>query len=282
MIGTGPVGTTPALTAPFPLDTPEPVSIVIPTLNEAASIAELLTRLTQSMDQAAIPYEVIVVDDHSTDNTVAIIESLTLQWALPIRMLLKQGRPGKSFSLMEGFAAARFDILAMIDGDLQYSPEVFPIMAQELAHTDIVVADRRTTYLGANRLRGGLSQIFTKTISLLFGIDTDVQSGMKLFRRSVYDEQTMDPGKWSFDLYLITHAVFNGYRLKNVYIDYQERHGGESKVAPVKVGLELLLSALELKVLWGRLPVVKKKVNNLNHVYILSSVVKWHLPISLS
>src|SRR5262249_27899463 len=122
IIGTGSIGATPTLTTPFPLDTPEPVSIVIPTLNEAANIAELLTRLAQSMDQAAIPYEVIVVDDYSTDNTISIIKSLAGQQALPVRVLVKQGRAGKSFSLMEGFAAARFDILAMIDGDLQYSP----------------------------------------------------------------------------------------------------------------------------------------------------------------
>lgn len=251
--GRGSVDTKPTLTPPsFPLDTPEPVSIVIPTLNEADNITELLTRLTQSMVRAAIPYEVIVVDDHSTDNTIHVIEQLAQQQALPVRVLLKQGRPGKSFSLMEGFAAARFDILAMIDGDLQYSPEVFPIMVEELVHADIVVADRRTTYLGANLLRGGLSQIFTKTISLLFGIDTDIQSGMKMFRRSLYDEQTMDPGKWSFDLYLITHAVFHEYRLKNVHIDYQKRYRGESKISLVKVSAELSLFALKLKVLWIR------------------------------
>src|SRR5262249_33563533 len=152
-------------------------------------------------------YEVIVVDDHSTDSTVSIVESLAKQRSLPVRVLTKQGRPGKSFSLMEGFAAARFDILAMIDGDLQYSPEVFPVMLKKFALADIVVADRRPTYRGANRLRGGLSQIFSRIISLLFGINTDIQSGMKMFRRSVYAEQVIDPGKWSFDLYLVTHAV---------------------------------------------------------------------------
>ena len=57
-------------------------------------------------------------------------------------------------------------------------------------------------------------------------------------------------GKWSFDLYLVTHAIFNGYKLTNVSIEFQERHGGTSKVRPLTVGLELLNAALQLKIAW--------------------------------
>src|SRR5436305_1316310 len=249
-VGEGLVTARPISTAPVLPYKPEPISVIIPTLNEAANIAELLTRLIHSMDQANIPYEVIVVDDHSTDNTVLIVESLAKQGVLPIRVLMKQGRAGKSFSLMEGFAAAQFDILAMIDGDLQYPPEVLPTMAQQLMQADIVVADRRTTYNNANQLRGSLSSIFTSVVSLLFGINTDMQSGMKMFRRTIYDRQVIQSGQWSLDLYLVTYAVFNGYRLRNVPIDYQKRHGGESKVVPFKVAIELLQTTLQLKVSW--------------------------------
>jgi cellulose synthase/poly-beta-1,6-N-acetylglucosamine synthase-like glycosyltransferase len=232
--------------------TPEPISVIIPTLNEAANIAELLMRLGQTLTQAAIPCEIIVVDDHSTDDTVSIVETIAKEQKLPVpvRILTKQGHPGKSFSLTEGFAAAQFSILAMIDGDLQYPPEALLTMIQQLTHADIVVADRRGSYSDADRFRGGLSRIFTSVVAMLFGINTDMQSGLKIFRRTIYNGLIAYSGEWSFDLYLVTHAVFNGYKLANVPIDFQERHGGVSKVVPLKVGVELLRAALQLKIAW--------------------------------
>ncbi|WP_201361874.1 glycosyltransferase [Dictyobacter formicarum] len=230
------------------LSTSEAISIVIPTLNEAENIGHLLTRLHQALTEAAISYEVIVVDDHSNDDTVAVARAIAKEKNLPVQILTKKGLPGKSYSLIEGFAAARFAMLAMIDGDLQYPPEALPLMVQASRHADIVIADRRATYHEADRMRGRLSQIFTYLITMLFAIDTDIQSGLKVFRRAIYDNGARScSGKWNLDLYLVTHAVLHGHTLANVPIEFQERQAGESKVHPLKVGLELLWTALQLK-----------------------------------
>lgn len=223
------------------------ISVVIPTLNEGASIGHLLLRLDRTLTQAHYPYESIVIDDHSTDNTTVIAETLATEKNLPVRILTKQGQPGKAFSLMEGFAAAQFDTLAMIDGDLQYPPEALPEMVRQLAHADIVVADRRKSYGTVNHLRGALSHIFTDIIvSMLFGIDTDMQSGLKVFHRGIYEDCT-GSGSWSFDLHLIIRAAAKGAAVANVPITFYERQSGKSKVAPLAVGLELLLTALRLR-----------------------------------
>jgi len=232
------------------LPAPQPTSVIIPALNEAESIAQLLLRLDRAMTLAAIPYEAIVVDDRSTDATIAVAEATARDHSLPVRVLTKQGPPGKSYALLEGFAAAQFDVLAMIDGDLQYPPEALVAMNHQLGHADLVVADRRDSYSNADRMRGGLSHVFTLLVAMLFGIDADMQSGMKMFRRKVYNGVVARPGPWSFDLYLVTHAVLNKYKLANVPIEFQERLGGVSKVAPLKVALELLKAALQLKLVW--------------------------------
>ena len=227
---------------------PEPISVIIPTLNEVANIAQLLTRLDRILTKAAIPYEVIVVDDHSTDGTTAAAESIAIEKDLPVRVLTKQGQPGKSFSLVEGFAAAQFDVLTMIDADLQYPPEVLPNMLQQLTNAEIIVGDRRTSHRHTNCLRHSLSNIFALIASIIFGVNTDMQSGLKMFRRKIYDGLVVNSGQWSFDLYLVTYAISNGYTLANVPIEFEERHGGVSKVAPLKVGIELLKVAVQLKV----------------------------------
>jgi len=229
---------------------PRPTSVIIPALNEAENIAQLLLRLDQTMKLAGIPYEAIVVDDRSTDATAAVVEATALDHNLPVRVLTKEGVPGKAYALREGFVAARFDVLAMIDGDLQYPPEALATMNRQLGHADLVVADRRKSYSHANRMRGQLSRIFTLLVTMLFGIDTDMQSGMKMFRRKVYNGLEVHRGGWSFDLYLVTHAVSKKYKLVNVPIEFKERQSGVSKVSPLKVALELLLAALQIKLVW--------------------------------
>src|SRR5579875_1612479 len=80
----------------------EPISVVIPTLNDVANISELLVRLHAALMKAGIPYEAIVVDDHSTDGTRIAAEAIARFYHLPVRVLIKRGRPGKSYSLIEG------------------------------------------------------------------------------------------------------------------------------------------------------------------------------------
>ena len=224
------------------------ISIIIPTLNESDSIGPLLRRINRAMHRDGSTYEVIIVDDHSTDDTISAAQTLAARLELPVRTLLKQGKPGKSYSLLEGFAAAQADILGMIDGDLQYPPEKLPEMLAQLREADIVVGDRRATYMGASRLRGALSRTFSSAIGEhLLGMDTDVQSGLKIFRRAAYEQVKLQPTKWGFDVELLSHLVYRGYRIANIPIDFQQRFSGVSKVSPMAVGLELLGRALQLR-----------------------------------
>ena len=225
-----------------------PISVVIPTLNEVANISILLLQLDQTFTRVGVSYEAIVVDDHSTDGTLASVEALVRRENLPVRTLVKQGRRGKSYSLIEGFAAAKFDVLATIDGDLQYSPESLLEMLYHLEGADMVLADRRVGRRGlAFRPRDLLSQLFIFTLSILFGIDNDVQSGLKVFCRKVYKTIPTNPGRWSFELYLVVQALHDGCLITNMPVTPNQRHAGTSKVHPLTVGMELLLEALRLK-----------------------------------
>lgn len=233
------------------LERPHPlfpsVSFIIPTLNEEQNIADLLVRIDVMCQQHHIAYEVIIVDDHSSDATQAVAARVALSHKFPVHILTKQGKQGKSYSLIEGFEHARFDVLGMIDGDLQYPPEALPEMLAELAHAHIVVGDRRTTYRQSAKMRGVLSAAFSEMISRrVFGIDTDIQSGLKVFFRDVYANIELNPGPWSFDLDLVTKAAHAGYTIANVPITLAPRLAGKSKVSAVAVGSELLLATSRL------------------------------------
>lgn len=225
-----------------------PVSIIIPTYNEERAIVPLLQRLAETFTEINVPYELIVVDDHSTDRTVLLARKAGMIHRLPLHVFLKQGQRGKSFSLMEGFAQARYPILGMIDGDLQYPPEAFAAMYEQLLSAHIVVADRRASYEMGNPRRGKMSNFFNgKVLARLFHLDADVQSGQKLFYRSVYASFALRPTPWSFDLDFLAQAQHSGYIIANVPITFAPRTEGTSKVQPLLVGMQLLSAAVRLR-----------------------------------
>lgn len=224
------------------------LSIVIPTLNEAQSIGALLRRLHEAMRAHGILYEAIIVDDHSTDDTPQIAERVGQALDAPVRVLVKQGKPGKTYSLIEGLDAARYEAMAILDGDLQYPPESLPDLLYELKRADVVVGDRRASYESADVKRGRSSHLFNAVVGRgLLSLDTDLQSGMKVFRREVYESALLRPGPWSFDLELLATAHENGYRVANSPIQMQPRQGGASKVRVARVAAELGLRALAVR-----------------------------------
>src|SRR5438477_12455090 len=106
------------------------ISIIIPTWNEEGNIKTLVERINMAMKRTSITYEIIFVDDYSTDHTREIIQELSKKFH--IRLLMKNGVKGKAQSLLEGFAAAQYELICMIDADLQYPPEAIPEMIMKI------------------------------------------------------------------------------------------------------------------------------------------------------
>src|SRR5262245_15129291 len=104
------------------------VSVVIPALNEQESVEELTKRISDALQDCT--FELIFVDDHSTDKTVQTIQELASKY--PVRVEIKEGQGGKAYSLVQGFKHAKYDIVAMIDADLQYPPEELRPMIEKV------------------------------------------------------------------------------------------------------------------------------------------------------
>src|SRR5438128_4538358 len=105
------------------------ISIVVPVFNEFGNIEQFHRQLKKTMSRCLAPYEIIYVDDHSTDGT---FEWLTKLHDTHVTVLRKTGLKGKAFSLIQGFETAKGSIFVMIDGDLQYSPTKIPTLIKEL------------------------------------------------------------------------------------------------------------------------------------------------------
>jgi len=221
------------------------VSIIVPTFNEEKNIENLLALIGHSFSKNNQNYEVIVIDDHSSDGTWELLQQLASLY--PLKFFRKIGRKGKALSLYEGFSKSCGDTLVMCDADLQYPPEAIAEMVKALDDSDLVVANRKNYY--DSNLRKFLSRTFRFAFGkFLFGIDSDIQSGLKVFKRRVWETVKFVPrSAWTFDLEFLHRAREAGFTGKSFDIDFNPRVNGHSKINTLKTALEIGFNALTLK-----------------------------------
>lgn len=223
------------------------ISVVIPCYNEEKNIQPLIKRLKSVFTSSKMTYELIFVDDRSSDKTLEILHrSLDVK---TVKAYLKPSSipQGKSFSLIYGFTKAKYELIAMIDADMQYPPEAIPKMIQEILRgADVVVADRAQK--NGPRYRKLTSQIFRTVFGkMLHGQDVDVQSGLKVFKSEIIHRITFNPTPWTFDLELLVNAKQAGYVIRSIPIVFAERTSGKSKVNIINTTLEIFGSTIKLK-----------------------------------
>lgn len=221
------------------------LSIIIPAYNEEGNIAALVQQLKGVCSKNQILYEIIIIDDHSTDNTKQAVSHMVNN--KNVFLFDKRGKQGKSFSIIEGVSRARYSTIAMIDADLQYPPSALPkMMSRILAGYDVVVANRNEK--SYNIIRRVLSRSFAFVFGrLLHGLDCDVQSGLKVFSKGVFDHVTLNPTPWTFDMEFLTQAKAAGYKIGTVDINFQSRKAGASKINLMQAVWEIGTGAMRLK-----------------------------------
>lgn len=230
------------------------ISVVVPAYNERANIPVLVERISNALSGRYI-FEIIIVDDRSSDGTVNAIKHLKKRY--PLRVYKKKGKQGKAYSLLEGFSYARYGIIAMIDGDLQYPPEAMPGMVSKINKgSDIVVANRKEKHAGfvRNIVSNSFKFIFGK---VLHGLSLDIQSGLKVFRKEILHSISLNPTPWTFDLEFLVLARDKGYRISQTDIVFAPRLHGESKVKLLQSITEIGISAVKTK--------MKLFLNELSH-----------------
>lgn len=231
------------------------LSIIIPTYNEKDNLSDLVKRLIRPLNLKRLEYELVFVDDNSTDGTYEYLQEL--QGILPIQLLRKQGERGKAQSLLQGFAAAKGDILAMIDADLQYPPESIPLMVRALSKNDIVVGKR--TYASKKmRLRKFASKAFAYIFGKkVLGLNVDVQSGLKVFKRDVLHAIKLNPSKWGFDYEFLFKAQRLGWKIGQVPIKFSTRTKGTSNINLFSNAFEMAWGAVKLRAKYSILSLLK-------------------------
>jgi len=211
------------------------LSVVVPVYNEKDTIREIIRRIRA----VAIPKEIIVVDDASTDGTRELLAEMAGQ--PDVRVVYHQQNRGKGAALRTGFTEATGDIVIIQDADLEYDPAQYHQLIQPIVEgvADVVYGSRfvatgphRVLYFWhfvGNRLLTTMSNVFT-------GLNlTDMETCYKVFRREVI--QAIGPRlkehRFGIDPELTAKVARRGYRVYEVGISYFGRTYQEGK----KIGL---------------------------------------------
>jgi dolichol-phosphate mannosyltransferase len=224
------------LVIPESADAAVRLSLVIPTYNESRNVAELVARLTELLEpQLGSAYELIVVDDDSPDRTWQVAEELCARHPR-LRVIRRVGERGLSTAVIRGWQAARGDVLAVIDADLQHPPEVTVKLFHEIERgADLAVGSRNVEGGGVSNwsllrrlLSRGAQLLGLLILPGVLGRVTDPMSGYFMIRRSAIAGVTLSPLGYKILIEVIGRGRVQW--VGEVGYVFRERLEGESKV----------------------------------------------------
>ena len=200
------------------------LSLVIPAFNEQEVVPELLRRVPAALEKLGKPFEVIIVDDGSTDTTPALLNDAMTKCCW-LRVLRMSANRGQSAAFDAGFKAARGQVIATIDADLQNDPEEIPRLVPMLDGYDMITgwrkkrqdsAFRRVQTKLANRIRNAISE---ETIQ-------DSASSLKLYKRHCLTGIQLYTGMHRF---MPTLIKMRGFTVLETPVKHSPRFAGVAK-----------------------------------------------------
>lgn len=203
------------------------VSVVVPLYNEEESLVELVAWIDRVMTANSLSYEVIMIDDGSTDRSWSVVEQLRAEYG-SVRGISFMRNYGKSAALYCGFEMARGEVVVTMDADLQDSPDEIPELRRMILEEgyDLVSGWKRKRYDPIGKRWP--SKFFNFTARLMSGIKLhDFNCGLKAYRRKVVKSIEVYGEMHRYIPILAKHAGFK--RIGEKVVEHHERKYGKSK-----------------------------------------------------
>jgi glycosyltransferase involved in cell wall biosynthesis len=186
------------------------ISLIIPVFNQASKISYSLEKIKQAVESAFNNYELIVVNDGSIDNTLAMLKDIAIT-DRHVHIISYTPNRGKGYAVKQGVLHSHGDAVIFLDGDLDISPGLVRDYVERLSTSDLVIASKRhpDSSVRIPRSRAFLSRAFNLLIRVTLGIpQRDTQAGLKVGRgdimRAIFTNVSVD--RYAFDVELLTIA----------------------------------------------------------------------------
>jgi len=215
--------------------------------NEVQTIGTIIERVQATMKLLGLNYEIIVIDDHSFDNSFMVAK------LYPVRVYRLAMHGGKGMGLRAGFAKAKGDIIVTIDSDGSHHPEelsrlFYPILNNT---ADLVIGSRYLyrRHVAAKKLNVFGVKLFNLIIQMCLGVHvTDSQSGYRAMKREVLEIQHLKSCGYEIETEMLVKAAKSRFRVLEVPISFKQRTYGSSGVDHLHDGFRILVSIISARV----------------------------------
>ncbi len=212
-----------------------PVSITVffPCFNEQDNVTKVTRQAIQVLEGLRADYEIIIVDDGSSDNTGAVADQLAAEHKR-VRVVHHPRNLGYGSALQSGFRAATKELVFYTDGDGQFDLAELPPLLPLMQQYDIVACyrmDRRDNFV--RRMNGWL---WTRMVGLVFSLNVrDIDCAFKLYRRAIFDDIKMESTGALIATEILARAANKGYPITQRGVHHYPRTAGKQTGGNLKV-----------------------------------------------
>jgi glycosyltransferase involved in cell wall biosynthesis len=201
------------------------ISYIIPFMNEEATLVELFDRIAAATRAAGRTFEVIFIDDGSTDGGVKVVEALAARCP-EARLIQLRGNFGKSAALAAGFDYAQGEIIFTLDADLQDDPKEIPRFLEALdAGLDVVSGYKQTRHDPWHKVLP--SRVFNWMVRRMTGVPLhDINCGFKCYRTEVIRSVRL---YGELHRFIPALAIWNRFKVGEIVVEHHPRRFGVSK-----------------------------------------------------
>ncbi len=223
------------------------VSIIVPAYNEKDNIPALFEAFEKLRAKVDFPFELVLVDDGSTDGTADVARSLLKKFPF-VKLVSYGANQGKTYAIMRGLEVSEGEYVVIFDADLQFDPEDIPPMIKKLdAGADVVAGYKVGKYQ-----KPFVSKVYNLLGRILFKVPVKDMNAMKALRREVLELMPFRP---DWHRYIVVWAHTHGYKILDHPVKLRPRRAGVSKyrgIGRVFIGFFDMLSV------WFQLKFVRR------------------------
>jgi glycosyltransferase involved in cell wall biosynthesis len=216
-------------------DSKPPISITVffPCFNEQDNVSKVTRQAIGVLEGLRADYEVVIVDDGSSDNTGPVADRLAAEYKR-VRVVHHPRNLGYGAALQSGFRAATRELVFYTDGDGQFDLAELPPLLPLMQEYDIVSCyrmDRRDNFV--RRMNGWL---WTRTVGLVFSLNVrDIDCAFKLYKRAIFDHIKMESTGALIATEILARAAHKGYRITQRGVHHYPRTAGKPTGGNLKV-----------------------------------------------
>ncbi len=214
-------------------------SLIFPAYNEADNLEKAVRETAAVFNPLPGEYEILIVDDGSTDATAGVGERLARESA-SVRLLRHAGNRGKGRAVQTGVAAAAGEKIFFLDCDLATHPREALAFLAAAEEADVVIASRRVAGAAIKKAQRWYRSFFGRVINLVVRLffklpQHDTQCGFKMFKaasaKTIFRD--LGPTRWLFDVEILMRAQNAGYTVKELPVAWTNGAGSRVRIRHV-------------------------------------------------